>query len=118
MDNNKDLIKNLVTLSTIFKKGFIVKYNNGNLQQYNNVDKPYIVSIKTIVEIKPIAYKSLNVLNMPNGSIIGGWFDIDNNTYMIEINKAYKNKHYALSVARKYKQRFIYDLLNGVCIKT
>jgi len=105
----------LIQLSKIFKEGFSIELNDDRISQYNNTNKPYIVSYKTILTIhdKAIVFRAVNI---PNKCIIGGWMDQDTNTYYIELNKVYKNKAYALKMAKKYDQKAIYDNNQGVMI--
>jgi len=102
------MINELIQLSKIFKEGFTIEVNNGNIQQYNNVNKPYVLSYKTIAEVHKNGIIFNNV-NIPNKCIIGGWLDSDTNTYFIELNKTYKNKSYALKIAKKLNQKAIYN---------
>jgi len=109
------MIDELIKLSKIFKEGFTVKIKNGNMSQYNNIDKPYVLSFRTVAEIHENGIIFNNV-NIPDKCIIGGWRDSDTNTYYIELNRTYKNKAYALKIARKSKQKMIYNSNTGVVI--
>jgi len=103
------MIDKLIQLSKIFKDGYTVEINNGVINQYNNTDKPYIVSYLTIIEVRNDKTLYNNVQHIPSKCIIGGWRNTDTNTYYIELNKAFKNKAYALKIAKKYSQKAIYD---------
>jgi len=121
MNENKSTIDKLIQLSKIFKEGFTVEVKNDNIQQYNNANKPYVLSYKTIITIDKnrlaTTYNRLILYKSFNNCIIGGWLDSDTNIYYIELNKAYKNKSYALKMAKKYNQKAIYDYERGVVIK-
>lgn len=117
LDNN--IHKQLIDLSNIFKNGFTVILKQNKLNQYNNTNKPYIVSITPIITIsKRNKDLIIDYYNIPlkNNIIIGGWMDDSNNIYYIELNKSYKNKYYALKIAKRYKQKYIYDINNNKCI--
>ena len=113
----QNMINKLIQLSKIFKEGFTVKVKNGIITQYNNANKPYVLSYKTLIEIHPIinGIKYINA-NIPNKCIIGGWLDTDTNTYYIALNKTYKNKSYTLKIAKKYDQKAIYNSNTGEVI--
>lgn len=114
------MIDILIELSKIFKEGFTIKIKDDNIQQYNNTNKPYILSYKTILTIDRkkliTTYNRLSLYESFNNCIIGGWLNTDTNIYYIELNKVYKNKTYALKMAKKYKQKAIYDSTNGIVI--
>lgn len=109
MTNN--VVVKLMQLSKIFKEGFTIQINNGDIRQYNNPNKPYIVSYKTLIEIKNIVNGVIfkEKLIIPDKCIIGAWLDIDTNTYYIELNKAFSNKKYAIKAAKLLDQKAIYD---------
>ena len=113
MTGDKSIIDKLIQLSKIFKEGFTVKLKNDNIQQYNNANKPYVLSYKTILIINKnsltTTFNRLVLYESFNNCIIGGWLDVDTNTYYIELNKVYANKYYALKIAKKFKQKAIYD---------
>ena len=98
------MIEKLIQLSKIFKEGFTIEVNNGVISQYNDISKPYVLSYRTILTIHNDT-KKLHSVIIPDKCIIGGWFDTDTNTYYIELNKVYKNKRYALKIAKKYSQK-------------
>ena len=113
MHNN--IIGDLIKLSEVFKEGFTVTLNNDKIEVYNDYNKRFIVSYLTIIEINDIPrYK--HIQHIPSKCIIGGWLDKDTNTYYIKLNKAFKNKRYALKFAKKWNQKFIYDYINKECI--
>lgn len=115
MENN--IIDKLINLSKIFKEGFTITLDNGKINQYNNTDKPFIFSYLTVIEIKEGKPLFKNIRHIPSKCIIGGWFDKEDNTYYIELNKAYKNKQYTKVKARKYNQKCIYNINTGECVK-
>ena len=110
MDNNV-----FITLAKIFKKGFTIEVNNGVINQYSKINKPFIVSYKTLIEIHndtPIFSKHYKI---PKRCIIGFWHD--NKTGYIELNKAFKRMSEALIFAYKHKQKYIYNINNQTRIK-
>ena len=113
MSEDKSIIDKLMQLSKIFKEGFTVEVKNGTIQQYNNANKSYVLSYKTILIINKnsltTTFNRLVLYESFNNCIIGGWLDADTNTYYIELNKVYANKYYALKIAKKLKQKAIYD---------
>ena len=48
--------------------------------------------------------------------LIGGWYDKDNDTYLIEVIQTFDNFKEALVYGKIYKQRFIYEYSTGDCI--
>lgn len=111
-----NIYKDLIKLSTIFKDGFTIEINNNSINQYSNRSKPYIVSYKTLIEIKNNKVKFYSG-NIPNKSIIGGWLDIEKNIYYIELNQAFYELPQALLFAKKHKQRYIYNMNTNNSIK-
>ena len=110
------LTTKLLQLRNIFKDGFTIKYNNGNISQYNNYKYLYIVSYKTVIIVNTHEI-TFNVHNIPNKCIIGGWFDIESNKYYIELNYAFDNLKIAKQIGKQYNQKYVYDLKKDRCIK-
>lgn len=111
MINEQTTIDKLIQLSKIFKAGYTVEIKNGEIQQYNDVHKPYIVSYTTIVEIHENINKFKTTDINTAYCLIGGWFNKDTNIYHIEFNMAFHNKRLALIFARQQKQKAIYNLV-------
>lgn len=109
------MLTKLIQLSQIFNDGFTLSINNDEINQYSNNDKPYILSYKTLITIKNDTTVFNHVL-IPNKCIIGGWKDKDTDTYYIELNKVYKSKQQALKIAKRYKQKAIYNMNTGEVI--
>ena len=111
-------IDKLIQLSEIFKQSFTVEVKNGDISQYTNISKPYIVSYHTILEIhnNNKTFKQ-TVLYDVNNYIVGGWLDKETNTFYIELNKAFHNKRLALIFGKQHKQKHIYDLNKQEIIK-
>lgn len=111
------MMEKLIQLSKIFKEGFTVEVNNGIITQYNNTSKPYVLSYKTILTINKdrltTTFNRLTLYETFNKCIIGGWLDTDTNIYYIQLNKVYKNKAYALKIAKKHHQKAIYNSNTG-----
>jgi len=105
------LTDELIKLSKIFKDGYTVQLKDNKLNQYKDYDKPFIVSYLTVIEVRQDKIVYSNVQHIPDKCIIGGW--MDGNIFYIELNKAFKNKQYALKIARKYNQKAIYDIRTG-----
>lgn len=119
---DKTLLKNLVTLSDIFKDGFTVKVHDNKIMQLFQTHG-YIISYKTLItisrnktEVKQLTYNIKNESDL-NGYVIGGWFDKDNNTYYIEKNIITYSKDLAIKYAKRFNQKEIFDIANGECIK-
>ena len=110
-------IEQLVKLSKIFKEGFTVECEGHKLKQYTDYNKPFIVSYKTIIEITDNGINYKNMDNLPTNCIIGGWLDINTNTYYIEINEVFKTQTEALVFAKAYNQKAIYDIRTGEIIE-
>ena len=127
MSENISIIDKLIQLSKIFKKGFTIEIQDNNIQQYNsNKHKyfPYVVSYQTIITIdynklEPrIKYFKIKYLDKQlRFSFISGWFDKDNNIYYIEFNRLFSSLNHAIAEAKKYKQKYVYDLNEGKEIK-
>lgn len=111
-----DTIDNLIKLSKIFKEGFTIEIKNGVIYQYLDIHKPYIVSYKPLISLSPGYTKFESKNDIPKNCIVGGWHDKETNIYYIELNEAYANVLYALKMAKKYKQKAIYDYKRGVVI--
>ena len=112
-----ELFEDLIKLSKIFKKGFTVELKNNELNQYTNYKKPYIVSYKTIITVKNNKLKYQNFMNIPDKCIIGGWYNNENNTYYIELNKAYSVWNYAIKQAKLNNQTHIFDIKRNEAIR-
>ena len=111
-----DIIDNLIQLSKIFKDGFTIAVNNGNIEQVN-ITKGYVVSYKTIISINlNNNIPKLHDCNIPLNTIVGGWLDKDENIYYIELNTIFRDKDKALIYAIKYSQKCIYDIKTGKTI--
>jgi len=110
------IIKDLIALSKLFPNGFTVIKKDSILNQYSNTNKPYIVSCKTIIKIKPLCMSVLHT-KIPKQCIIGGWYNRDDCTYYIELNRAYKYKKQAIKTAKRYNQLYIYSLNKMGCVK-
>ena len=110
-------IEQLVKLSKIFKEGFTIKCEGHKLKQYTDYNKPFIVSYKTIIEITDNGINYKNMDNLPTNCIIGGWLDIDTNTYYIEINKTFILKSMAIAYAQDNNQKAIYNIRTGEIIE-
>ena len=105
------MIDKLIQLSKIFKDGYTVQLKDNRLNQYSNIDKPYIVSYKTIIKItgnNTPTYTNINLI--PDNCIIGGWLDNDTNIYYIELNKVFKDRDKALIFAIQHNQKAIYNI--------
>ena len=112
------MIDELLKLSKIFKAGFTVEYKNGELNQYTNYDKPFIVSYKTLIEIRLDKIVYDNLQDIKDNCIIGGWFDSNTNTYYIEINKVFKSVYKAEAYAIEHNQKAFYNIRTGKTFDT
>lgn len=119
-----EILETLIDLSNIFTEGFTIALNQveDSFKQYNNTNKPFIVSYKTIITVdknvypyKTVYYK-IDSLKL-NKCIIGGWLDSGTNIYYIELNKTFKSMVTALKFAYKHKQLYIYNINNQTSIK-
>jgi len=124
MSENKSIIDKLVQLSKIFKKGFTIQVHDNNILQYYNKHYHYIVSYQTIItvdynKLEPsIKYFKITDLDKQlRFSFIGGWLDKKDNIYYIEFNRIFSSLNHAIAEAKKYKQKYIYDLNEGKAIK-
>jgi len=111
------LIEELIHLSKIFKEGYTVQLEDNKLNQYTNYNKPFIVSYLTVIEVhgEKIVYK--HIQNIPNKCIIGGWYNSEDNTYYIELNKAYSVWNYAIKQAKLNNQTHIFDIKRNEAIR-
>jgi len=117
MRENKSIIDKLIQLSKIFKEGYTIAVDKGNIKQLN-ISRGYVVSYKTIIAINMnTKLISLQKCEIPLNTIIGGWFDKENNKYLIELNTIYKYKTAAIKSAKRYKQEYIFNLSNEELIK-
>jgi len=108
VENN--ICEKLIQLSKIFKEGFTIELKNNEIKQYSNIKKPYIVSYLTVIEIKDNKPLFKNIQHIPSNCIIGGWNDINENIYYIEINKTFNNYFEALKFAKKFYQKCFFNL--------
>ena len=113
---NKILV-DLIKLADILKDGYTVKIVSDRVLSFMKGDG-YIISIKTLIEIHnglPIlkCHEDINL----NGSIIGYWFDVDNNTGYIEKNIFVYDRKIADELALKYRQKYIYDVKNNESVR-
>lgn len=111
------MIDELLKLSKIFKAGFTIELISGEIRQYVNFSKPYIVSYLTLIEIRQDKTTYNNIQHIPNNCIIGGWLDCDTNIFYIELNKVFKTQQEALKFARAYSQKAIYNSKTGHIIE-
>jgi len=112
IDNNKTYH----TLMDLYHKnpdGFTVYLKNGKVT--SKIFKRYVVAYKTIIEIHD--YYIVFNGKLKDTSYYGGWYDKEDNKYIIENVKLYNNLKYALKIAKKYKQKYIYDLKENKEIK-
>lgn len=112
------MIDELLKLSKIFKAGFTVECSGHELKQYTNYDKPFIVSYKTLIEIRLDKIVYDNLQDIKDNCIIGGWFDSNTNTYYIEINKTFKSVYKAEAYAIEHNQKAFYNIRTGKTIYT
>lgn len=115
MENN-NIINKLIQLSDIFKDGFTVELKDGKINQYNNIDKPFIVSYLTVIEIKDNKPLFKNIQHIPLNCIIGGWLDKNTNIYYIELNHTFKFLDKALYKAKILNQKAIHNIFGGEII--
>ena len=111
------LIEELIHLSKIFKEGYTVQLKDNKLSQYTNYNKPFIVSYLTVIEIRQDKIVYSNVQHIPYNCIIGGWYNNENNTYYIELNKAYSVWNYAIKQAKLNNQTHIFDIKRNEAIR-
>lgn len=110
------MIDKLIELSKIFKAGFTVELIGGEICQYVNFSKPYIVSYKTLIVINK-GNTNFYPEHIPLNCIIGGWLDTDTGIFYIELNQVFKTQEEALIFAEVNSQKAIYDSKNGHVIK-
>ena len=111
------IIEELIQLSKIFKDGYTVQLKDNKLSQYTNYNKPFIVSYLTVIEVKQDKIVYSNVQHIPSKCIIGGWYNGENNTYYIELSKAYSVWNYAIKQAKLNKQTHIFDIKRNEAIR-
>lgn len=109
MDENKKIInyakKHPEGFTAQLKDGHIIPVSGTKKERYSVADKTSIVYIpkeKNIRHYSPIK----------NGSYFGGWLDKDTGKYLIENTNLYSNRERALAVARKRRQKAIFDLVD------
>lgn len=119
MDNDSDLLNDLVKLSEIFKIGFTVVWDGSKLNQYMYNTSSYIVAYDTVVTIHTGHFKKYHNNNIPlsNKYIFGGWYDIDDDIYHIEICKSFSSLNRALEFARNKNQKYVFDMKTNENIK-
>ena len=124
------LIQLLIRLYENNEYGFTYQFKHNNNEWYvkPTVKKDrYIISTKTIMTIDNNNNKKIyindkvlqEIIDKPINEkiIIGAWLNIDNNKYEIELNLATNNKQIALTLGKKYKQAFVYDMIKHKLIR-
>lgn len=124
MPDNINITDKLIQLSKIFKKGFTIQVHDNNILQYNNKQYNYVVSYQTIITINynkqepQVKYFKINDLDKQlRFSFIGAWLNKNDNIYYIEFNRIFSSLNHAMAEAKKYKQKYVYNLNNSEEIK-
>jgi hypothetical protein len=108
MDENKKILN----YAKRNKEGFTAFYKNGKLTSVKGTQKTrYSVADKTAIVYIPKENNIQIYSPIQNNSYIGGWYDKETGKYLIENVNIYSNKKHALDIARKRKQKAIFDLL-------
>jgi hypothetical protein len=85
------------------KNGYCVALtNNSNKNIYVAIEDLFILIEK---------FKHFN-----NKLFIGGWLDIDTNTYFLDLSIYCRNKEYSLLIGKLFNQKSIFDIKNLNCI--
>jgi hypothetical protein len=94
------------------KEGFTAYYRDGKLTKVEGTKQErYSVADKTAIIYVP-KDRNIQVYSMPrNNTYVGGWYDKETGRYLIENIDLYSSRTEALRVARKRKQKAIFDLL-------
>ena len=100
----------LIDLSKIFKKGYTIQIHNDSIKQYSKINKPYIVSYKTLITIHNDMPVFSKYCKIPKHCIIRYWFNKKDNIGHIELNKVFNDKDKALIFAINHSQKCIYDM--------
>jgi hypothetical protein len=108
MDENKKILnyakKHPDGFTAQLKNGRIIPVLGSKKERYSVADKTAIVYIQKEKNIR-------NYAPITNNSYFGGWFDRESGRYLIENTNLYSNRNHALKVARKRKQKAIFDLV-------
>lgn len=95
------LISRLRQLAKENQDGYTVFVRYGKVMPYDyKKHGRYIVPVTDGIKIISDCYTG----------IVGGWYDKDDDRYVIDKNKAYHFKEMALLLAKKYSQKAIYDM--------
>ena len=127
-----DIINNLILYANKKPQGYTIKLVNGKITRvYPSKRLRYVTSIKTIIDIHgyeliitgyrevisrrvytvyPVLFNKLGELKHDN-IFIGGWYDKENNKYLIEIVNIFEKKFEAMTTGYYLKQYSIYDLI-------
>ncbi len=130
MINEKLNLNTLLSFSKTYKTGFTFQYNNKTglfIDVKKNKKYPYIISYKTLLEIKTINEEKYIITvyedvfnyidyNKKHNFIIGGFYDKTNNTYYIEVNTYEFTLNQALITGKLFKQKAIYNNITGEVI--
>ena len=109
--------KDLIALSKLFKEGFTIEVKDGQLRQFCGKDRPFIVGHKPLITINSDKSTKYHTDKVPENGIIGGWLNGKTLVYLITSNLAFRTKRHALQIAKTLKQKYIYNIILGECIK-
>jgi hypothetical protein len=96
--------KNKEGFTALYKDGKMIPVKGNQKERYSVADKTAIIYIP---KEKNVRYYS----PIKNNTYVGGWYDKDTGKYLIENIDLYSNRQRALNVARKRKQKAIFDLI-------
>jgi len=115
-----EIEKRLLNHAKKNKAGFTVKVENGKIVPVIGTQKErYSVAGDTAIVYTPKEKSIQNYGTIKDNSYVGGWFDKETGKYLIERVNLYSNQRHALTVAKKRKQKAIFDLvkMNEIAVR-
>jgi len=118
----ENIVSKLIDLSKIFKDGFTVVIDKGDIRQYNNKTYKYIVAVHNLVIIDKNTTPNRitiqgQVSNSSKNLVVGGWMDIETGKYYIALNEIFMNMAPAMDRAKQLGEKYIYDFKAGGVVK-
>jgi hypothetical protein len=108
-----DINKKILSYAKAHPSGFTAKLKDGKIIPVKgNKQERFSVANRTAIIYNPSEKNVRYYSPIKNNAYFGGWLDKSNGKYLIENTNLYSDKEKALAVARKRKQKAIFDLVD------
>lgn len=105
-------IKKIIDHAKKNKQGFTALIKDGKIINVKGTDKHrYSIANRTSIVFVPKTKQTTVYFKPKNNTYVGGWYDKETGKYLIESINLTSNREKALIIARKRKQKAIFDLL-------